>query len=71
MADDRNLLKACGLRQACQIVDVIGQAVAAAGRPAGLAVPAKIGSNDMKRRPQRSRQMIPTAGMIEPTMNQD
>ena len=25
----------------------------------------------MKRRPQRSRQMIPTAGVIEPTMNQD
>jgi len=24
-----------------------------------------------KRRPQRSRQMIPTAGVIEPTMNQD
>jgi hypothetical protein len=31
MADDRDLLKACGLHQACQIANVIGQAVAAAG----------------------------------------
>src|SRR5260370_42030031 len=71
MADERDLVKACGLHQACQIVNGIGQAVADAGRPVGLAVPAKVGSNDMKRRPQRSRQMIPTAGVIEPTMNQD
>ena len=71
MACDRDLPKACGLHQACQIVNVIGQAVAAAGRPVGLAVPAKVGSNDMKRRPQRSRQLIPAAGVIEPTMNQD
>ena len=55
----------------CQIVNVIGQAVAAAGRPVGLAVPAKVGSNDMKRRPQRSRQMIPTAGVVETAMNQN
>jgi hypothetical protein len=68
---DRDFLKACGLHQACQIVNVIGQAVAAAGRPIGIAVPAKVGSNDMKRRPQRSRQMIPTARVIEPTMKQD
>src|ERR1700688_2949625 len=71
MADDRNLLKACGLHQACQVVDVIGQAVAAAGRPVGLAVPAKVRSNDMERRPQRLRQLIPTAGVIETAMIQD
>ena len=56
--------------QAGQIVDVIGQAVAAAGRPPGIAMAAKVGRDDMKIRPQRLRQMIPAAGMIEPAVNQ-
>src|SRR5450759_1012956 len=71
MADDGDLPEACGLHHACQIVNVIGQAVAAAGRPVGLAVPAEVGRDDMKIRPQRLRRMIPAAGVIETAVNED
>jgi hypothetical protein len=71
MADDRHVLEACSLHQARQIVDMVSQAVAAAGRPFRLAMPAKVGRHDMKVAPQRARQMIPTAGMIETAMNQE
>ena len=62
MANDRDFLKPLGLHQASQVVDVVGLAVAAAGRPIGIAVPAKVRGDDMKPRPQRPRQLIPAAG---------
>jgi hypothetical protein len=34
-------------------------------------MPAKVGRHDMKVAPQRARQMIPAAGMIETAMNQE
>jgi hypothetical protein len=71
MADDGHILEACSLHQARQIVDLVSQAVAAAGRPFRIAMPAKVGRHDMKVSPQRARQMIPAAGMIETAMNQE
>src|SRR5258708_35720187 len=71
MADDRHVLEACSLHQARQIVDMVSQAVAAAGRPFRLAMPAKVGRHDMKVAPQRARQMIPAARMIETAVNQE
>ena len=71
MTDDRHVLEACSLHQARQIVDMVGQALAAAGRPFRIAMPAKVGRHDMKVAPQRARQMIPAAGMIETAVNQE
>ena len=71
MANDRDFLKPFGLHQACQIVDVIGLAVAATDRPIGIAMAAKVRGDDMKPRPQRPRQLIPVAGMIETAVNQE
>ena len=71
MADDRHVLEACSPYQGRQIVDMISQAVAAPGRPLRSAMPAKVGRHDMKVAPQRARQMIPAAGMIETAMNQE
>jgi hypothetical protein len=34
-------------------------------------MPAKVGRHDMKVAPQRVRQMIPVAGMIETAVNQE
>jgi len=48
MADDRDPFKAFQLHQACEVVDVIGEAVAGTGRPAGIAVAAQVGCYDMK-----------------------
>ena len=70
VADDSGVFQAFGLHQAGQIVDVIGQAVAAAFRPLGIAVPAQIGRDDVKIRPQRPRHLVPAAGVIEAAMDQ-
>ena len=70
MADQRDLPETLGFHQRGQIVDVIGEAVAGAERPAGIAVAAKVGRHDMKIPTQRLRQMIPAAGVIEPAMHQ-
>jgi hypothetical protein len=65
-----HILEAGSLHQARQIVDMVSQVVATAGRPFGIAMPAKVGRHDMKVR-RNARQMIPTAGMIETAMNQE
>src|SRR5215217_3980501 len=70
MADDRGLSCPYVPHEPRQVVDIFGQRVAAAFRPVGIAVAAKVGGEHMKMRLQCAGDCVPATAMIAPAMDQ-